>query len=350
LQVRMKTRAQHAAAALAGSRQSSINCVVDYTLLYTMPNVISLQVQDPPPPPPASRPVNHQEFVIPALSPPAVGLQINDQHPVPVVEDSKSCRSANNPYVDPLVCQLVVNKAANTIHSPEDDPTKDCYGWDPMLDGEDDDRNSNHDLAMLDDLHSDISGDTWKMTDQQFAHPTHTSVGKDFMGLEDTLNNVMQWLGDTMVFDPAAQKVEAPQPHKKIALYDPILWAQTIEAQRKALVAMELLRQPTPHLTLVDPCSEGAQERTECVATMEVNKTNYRQPDALIPNHPAVKNFLQSQGRTMNSGQHSTMSSRPSPSARSTLTVLIFRRSIIPGNITVQLQPGEAGLRTCMSI
>jgi hypothetical protein len=42
------------------------------------------------------------------------------------------------------------------------------------------------------------------------------------------------------------------------------------------------------------------QEGTECMAAMEVNNTNYRQPDALIPNHPAVRNFLQSKGRTMN--------------------------------------------------
>jgi hypothetical protein len=33
-----------------------------------------------------------------------------------------------------------------------------------------------------------INQDTWWMMDQQFAHPTHTSVGKDFMGSEDTLN------------------------------------------------------------------------------------------------------------------------------------------------------------------
>jgi hypothetical protein len=41
------------------------------------------------------------------------------------------------------------------------------------------------------------------------------------MGLEDTLNDVLQWLGDTVTFDPA-QKVEAPQPHKDAPLYDPI--------------------------------------------------------------------------------------------------------------------------------
>ncbi len=55
---------------------------------------------------------------------------------------------------------------ANTIHSPEDGPTKDCYGWDPMLDGKDVASNYNQDLAMLDDLHGKISGDTWKMMDQ----------------------------------------------------------------------------------------------------------------------------------------------------------------------------------------
>ncbi len=113
--------------------------------------------------------MNHQESVIPALSPPAIGLQINDQHPVPPVEDFKSCKSANNPYANPPVHQLVVNKAANTIHSPEDGPTTDCYGWDLMPDGKDEDSNFNQDLAMPDDLHGKISGDTRKMMDQQFA-------------------------------------------------------------------------------------------------------------------------------------------------------------------------------------
>jgi hypothetical protein len=156
-----------------------------------MPNDISSQVQDPPSPSPASWPVDHQESIIPALLPPAVGLQINDQHPVLPVEDSKSRRSANNPYADPPVCQLVVNKVANTIHSPEDGPTKDCYGWDLMLKGKDDDSDSDQDLDMPDNLLSKISGNTWRMMDQQFARPTHASVGKDLMGLEDTLNDVL---------------------------------------------------------------------------------------------------------------------------------------------------------------
>jgi hypothetical protein len=65
-----------------------------------------------------------------------------------------------------------------------------------------------------------------------------------------------------------------------------------IEAQRKACVAMELLSQPTPHQGSVDSCPEGAQEGTECVMTMEVNEMDYRQPDALILNHPVVTNFL----------------------------------------------------------
>jgi hypothetical protein len=87
------------------------------------------------------------------------------------------------------------------------------------------------------------------------------------MGLEDTLNNVLQLLGDTVAFDPEAQKVKAPQPHKDVASYDPILWAQMIEARCKARVAIELLCQPMPHQTLVEPCSEGAQEGTKCVVT-----------------------------------------------------------------------------------
>ncbi len=43
-QVRTKTLAQHAAAAAAGSRISSIKCVVESTLQYTTPNIL-LQVQ-----------------------------------------------------------------------------------------------------------------------------------------------------------------------------------------------------------------------------------------------------------------------------------------------------------------
>jgi hypothetical protein len=119
-------------------------CVVESTLQYTMPNIL-LQVQDPPPPSPAPPPVDPQESIIPALLNLAVDPQIDDQHPVPPVEVFKSHRSLNNPCVDPPVRQLVVNKAANTIHSLGDGPTKDCYGWDPMLDGEDDDSNSNQD-------------------------------------------------------------------------------------------------------------------------------------------------------------------------------------------------------------
>jgi hypothetical protein len=170
-----------------------------------------------------------------------------------------------------------------------------------MLDGEDEDSNSDQDAAKPDKLRCKISDDTRRMMDQQFAHPTHASEGKDFMGLEDTLNEVLRWLGDTVVFDPAAQEVEAPQPgHKDGASYDPILSAQVIEAQRKAHVAMECLHQPTLHQSSVDFCSEGAQEGTECVATMEVDDTNYQQPDALIPDHPAVTNFLRSQGWMVN--------------------------------------------------
>jgi hypothetical protein len=141
-----------------------------------------------------------------------------------------------------------------------------------MLDGEDDNSNSNQDLAMLEDLHGEISGDIKKMMDQQFAHPTHASVGEDFMGLEDTLNNVLWWLGDTVVFDPSAQKVKAPNHNKDTILYDHILWAQTIEVRRKARAAMELLHQPTPHCTLMDPCLEGAQKGTKCMKKWKSTK------------------------------------------------------------------------------
>jgi hypothetical protein len=46
--------------------------------------------------------------------------------------------------------------------------------------------------------------------------------------------------------------------------------------------------------------SEGAQGGTEHVSTMEVNGTNFRQPDVFISDHPLVTVFLRGQGRTMN--------------------------------------------------
>jgi hypothetical protein len=60
------------------------------------------------------------------------------------------------------------------------------------------------------------------MMDQQLAHPTHVSIGKDFMCLEDTLNDALRQLGETVEFDPA-EEVQAPYYHKNLVLYDPIL-------------------------------------------------------------------------------------------------------------------------------
>jgi hypothetical protein len=99
--------------------------------------------------------------------------------------------------------------------------------------------------------------------------------------------------------DPA-EEVQALYAHKDLVQHNPILRAQTMEAQRKARAAMALLRQPTPSHTPLGCCSEGAQGGTKHVSTMEVNGTNYRQPDALISDHPSVKAFLCGQGRTMN--------------------------------------------------
>jgi hypothetical protein len=119
------------------------------------------------------------------------------------------------------------------------------------------------------------------------------------MGLEDTLNDVLQQLGETVASDPT-KEVEALQAHEDVVQHDPILQAQTIEARRKARVAMELLCQPMPPQTLVDHHSEGAQGGYEHVSAMKVDGTNYRQPDALISDHPAVTDFLWGQGRMMN--------------------------------------------------
>ncbi len=102
-----------------------------------------------------------------------------------------------------------------------------------------------------------------------------------------------------MEFDPA-EEVQAPYAHKDLVQHDPILQAQTIEVRCKARVAMVLLRQPTPSQTLVGCHLEGAQGGTKHVSTMEVDGTDYHQPDVLISDHPLVTVFLCGQGRTMN--------------------------------------------------
>ncbi len=168
-----------------------------------------------------------------------------------------------------------------------------------MLDGDSDNTILNQDLDMPDDPHGEISGNTRRMMDQQFARPTHASVGKDFMVLKDTLNDVLQRLGETLESDPA-EEVQAPYAHKDLVQHNPILRAQTIEAQRKAHVAMVLICQPMPSQTPMGCCLEGAQGGTKHVSTMEVDGTDYRQPDALISDHPSVTAFLCGQGRMMN--------------------------------------------------
>jgi hypothetical protein len=149
--VRTKTRAQHVAVALSGSRgSSSLKCVAVSILQYTMPHnppqvqdallLLSLSLSPDP-----------QDSVTLASVHSSADPQTENHSPVLPEEGLKAHSLVNNPYVDPPVCQLVVvNKAANTIHSPEDGPTKDCYGWDPMLNGDSDDTISNQDLDMPD--------------------------------------------------------------------------------------------------------------------------------------------------------------------------------------------------------
>ncbi len=219
-----------------------------------------------------SWPPDPQESITPALLNPTVDSQIDDQSPVLPVKELKSHRPVNNPYVDPPVHQLVVvNKATNTIHSPENSPTKDCYGWDPMLNGEGDDTNSDQDLDMPDDPHAKISGDTQRMKDQQFAHPTHISVGKDFMGLEDTLNNVVQQLGETVVLDPA-EEVQALQAHKDVAQHDPILRAQRMRHDARPMLqwSSSVSQRPTkPSWTVAWRVHRGGPNAYRLLRSME---------------------------------------------------------------------------------
>jgi hypothetical protein len=129
--------------------------------------------------------------------PTVIHLQVQDQLLLlPAVSKPTACTSLANTYICQMVHQLVVNEAANVIPAPEDAPTKDCYGWDPLLDADDDNSDLDHDSEMPDDAQGKISHNTWQMMDQQFACPNHNSVDKDFMGLDDTLNGRLKRLGD----------------------------------------------------------------------------------------------------------------------------------------------------------
>jgi hypothetical protein len=149
--------------------------------------------------------------------------------------------------------------------------------------------------------------------------------------------------------DPA-EKVQAPYVYKDLVQHDPILGAQTIETRHKARVAMALLCQSMPSQTLVGCCLEGAQGKTKHVLTMEVNRTDYHQPDGLISGHPSVTAFLCGQGRTMNYRVAFNTVKQASLSARSISTVFIFRQSIVLGSTTVLLRPGGVRRRACMFV
>jgi hypothetical protein len=106
---------------------------------------------------------------------------------------------------------------------------------------------------------------------------------------------------------------------------------------------MDLLLQLTLLESAGDSCLEETEEVVKGMETMEVNKTSYQQPDALIPDHPAVTNFFQGHGTII--GAHSIMSSMPVPSVASTPRSQNSRRLIIPKDITGQLQSGEVEQR-----
>jgi hypothetical protein len=63
---------------------------------------------------------------------------------------------------------------ANVIYAPEDGPTRDYYGWDPLHDADDDNSNSDHDSAMSDDAQGKISHDTRQMMDHNLPVPIMT--------------------------------------------------------------------------------------------------------------------------------------------------------------------------------
>ncbi len=79
--------------------------------------------------------------------------------------------------------------------------------------------------------------------------------------------------------------------------------------------------------------------------TMEVGGTNYPQPDALIPDYPAVTNFLQGWGRTLNYRGTFNNVKHAKSFCLEHFNGLDLQGSIIHKNTTVQLQPEEAWQR-----
>jgi hypothetical protein len=103
-QVRTKTQAQHAAAALPGSRgSSSLKCVAVSTLQYTMPHNPP-QVQDTLPLSSLSLPPDPQASVTLAPLHLSANPQTENHSPVLPEEGIKAHSPINNPYVDPPVC------------------------------------------------------------------------------------------------------------------------------------------------------------------------------------------------------------------------------------------------------
>ncbi len=147
-----------------------------------------------------------------------------------------------------------------------------------------------------------------------------------------------------MESDPA-EEVQAPYAHKAFVQHDPILQAQPIETRCKAHVAMVLLCQPTPSQTLVGCRLEGAQGGTKHVLTMEVDRTDYRQPDVLISDHPMVTAFLHGQGRMMNNRDAFNSVKQVKAFFWEHFNGLNLKRSNILQSSTVLLQPEGVGQR-----
>jgi hypothetical protein len=102
--VRTKTRAQHAAAALLGSRgSSSLKCIAVSTLQYTMPHN-PMQVQDAPPLSSSSLPLDPQDSITLAPLHSSADLQTENQSPVPPEEGTKAHSPVDNSFVNPPVC------------------------------------------------------------------------------------------------------------------------------------------------------------------------------------------------------------------------------------------------------
>jgi hypothetical protein len=232
--------------------------------------------------------------------------QVNSQVWLLVPRRQVSCPLVDRPYLKMIICWLVINKAANIIHLPDNkEVTKDCYGWDPVLDAKDG--------TYTEETQAGSCQASQLELEQQFACPDQDVNDKDLKGLETSLNGLAKAKGCVTrdaVSNPSLKSSAGKVTHDPLlraqatgchwTAHDPILRVKTIEAWWKAHAAMKLLRQYTTLSMLEESDNCARVEVGKDPDSMDTNSTGNWQPEAEISDHPLVTKFLQGHARSMN--------------------------------------------------